>query len=257
MKRLVTVACLSILVVTSLFLALRSTPPAPLAPVIVMPQPYSIPRSRGALFERWVPSQLSWAWLWHLKETFQGRPKVCDLAAAVIDFTGSGDSFLTNFFMPEPEYADATGLRIWLLSEAKLSALRRDLGQTSGAELLYSPRIATADGMQARLIVGSAFPIMGIPTRVGLAVDFLPRVRPNGTDVTTIITLTEAITNSADATAGSSATGATVIQTNLEVAARVQIPKGSGALLLEGPSAAANHKRIGVILSVTTPKPKK
>jgi len=257
MKRLVAVVCLILVLGGGVFLALRPARPVPLAPVVVMPLPYSIPPQKVSLFDRWVPRQPSWAWLWRLKETIAGRPKVCDLAATVFDFTGSGEAFLTNFSLPKPEYADATGLSIWILSEAELSALRPRLRQTPGAEVLQSARIITADGEQARLTSGNTIPIQGVSTSVGLSVDFLPRMRPEATDITTIITLSEVVTNRPGTTAGSSPIGATCVQTNLAVAARIQVPKGSGVFLLEGPSAAANQKRIGVLLSVNSPKPKK
>jgi len=257
MKRLVAVVCLILVLGGGVFLALRPARPVPVAPVVVMPLPYSIAPQKVSLFDRWVPRQPAWAWLWRLKETVAGRPKVCDLAATVIDFTGSGEAFLTNFSLPKPEYADATGLNVWLLSEAELSALRPGLRQTPGAEVLASPRIITADGMQARLMSGNTIPIQGVSTSVGLSVDFLPRMRPEATDITTIITLSEVVTNRPGTTAGSAPTGATCVQTNFAVAARIQVPKAGGVFLLEGPSAAANQKRIGVLLSVNSPKPKK
>jgi hypothetical protein len=257
MKRLVAVVCTILLLAGGIFLALRPAQPVPLAPVVVMPLPYSIPRQKVSLFDRWVPRQLSWAWLWRLKETVVGRPKVCDLTATVIDFTRSGEAFLTALPLPKPEFADTTGLSIWLFTEAELSALRPRLRQTPGAEVLHSPRLTTANGMRARLMSGNTIPIQGVPASVGVSVDFLPRLRPEATDITTIITLSEAITNRPGTTAGSSLTGATCVQTNFAVAARIQVPKAGGVFLLEGPSAAANQKRIGVLLSVNSPKPKK
>jgi hypothetical protein len=255
-KRLVAIACLVILIGASLFLVLRPAQPAPVAPVIVMPLPYRIPPQKVSLFERWAPRQPSWNWLWRVKETVVGRRKVCDLGATVVDFAGTGEAFLINHPLPAPAFTDAKGLRIWLLSEEEMSALGRNLRQQPGSEILYIPRIMTADGMQASLFAGGTFPIRGSQTPVGLAIDFLPRVRPNGTDVTTIMSLTEAITNQASTTAGSPPVGAVCVQTNFEAVARIQIPKGSGVFLLEGPPTGTNQKRIGVVLSVSTQKPK-
>jgi hypothetical protein len=257
MKRLLALGCLSLLLGAACFLTLRPASPAPLATVSVMPLPYSIPSGKISLFDRWVPRQPSWGWLWRLKETIQGRPKVCDLAATVIDFAASGDSLLTNLSLPKADYADTNGQRIWLLSETRLNALRRDLSQMPGAELVCSPRITTADGRQACVMSGSTIPIQGVLRSVGLSMEFLPHLRPDATDLTTIITLTEAITNQVGMSAGPPSTGATGVQTNLAVAARIQVPKWRGVFLLGTPSAAGNHKRIGVLLSVTTPTPKK
>jgi hypothetical protein len=257
MKRLVAVALLIILSGALLFLVVRPAQPAPVAPVIVMPLPYSIPRQKVSLFDLWVPRQRSWNWLWHMKDTIVGRPRVCDLRATVVDFSGSGESFLTNHPLPAPAFTDAKRLRIWLLSDDEMRALGRDLRQESGTEVLFMPGITTADGMQAQLSAGNTVPIMGVPTMAGLVINFLAHVRPIATDVTTIISLTEAITNQPSTTAGSAPAGVLGVQTDFALAARLQIPKGSGVFLLQGEPAAANQKRIGVLLAVTTSPPKK
>jgi len=257
MKRLVAIACLILLLGASLSLVLRPAPAAPVAPVIVLPLPYSIPPEKLSLFERWVPQWASWAWLWRLKETITGRRKSCDMRATVVDFAGTGEAFLTNHPLPTPAFTGTNGLRIWLLSEAEARALGRDLRQKPGPEISYMAGIITGDGGQARLTAGSTFPIMGRSVNVGLAIDLLPHLRPTVTDITTIISLTEAITNQASTTAGPPPASIQNIQTNFEVAARLQIPKGSGVFLLQGEPAAAHQKRIGVLLAVTASPSKK
>jgi hypothetical protein len=256
MKRLIVIVCVVILLGAGLCLLLRPARPAPLAPVIVMPLPYSIPRQKVSMFDRWVPRQASWAWVWRVKETLVGRPRICNLRATFVDCTGSGESLLTNVSLAKPQFTHASGLRIWLLSEDVLGALNRDLRQAAGTEVLASPRIITASGMQASLCVGGTFPIKGVLTPVGLTMDFLPQVRPDATDITAVVELTEAITNQAGATATSSLTNSMSIRTNLAVAARIQLPKGTGVFLLDGPPAAADGKRVGVLLSISTQKPK-
>lgn len=235
---------------------LRRSEPAPVAPVIVMPLPYTIPRQKVSLFDRWVPRRASWSWLWRLKETIVGRPKICDLKATVVDFAASGESFLTSHPLPPPAFADANGLKIWLLSQSDINTLNRNLRQEPGPEILYIPRITTAYGGQAQLRAGSTFPIRGFPVTVGLSIDFFPRLRPNSTDVTAIISLTEVITNQATRAADSTAAGTVDLQTDFKVASRIQVPKGFGAFLLQGPPSAASQKRIGVVLSVNAvPQP--
>jgi hypothetical protein len=238
MKRLLAISCVILLLGAGLFLMLRRSEPAPVAPVMVISLPYKIPRQKVSLFDRWVPRRASWSWLWRFKETVLGRPKVCDLRATVVDFAGSGESFLTSHPLPPPAFADANGLKIWLLSQSEINSLNRDLRQVSGPEILYMPGITTADGMQAQLTSGNTIPIRGSPVTVGLSIDLLSRLRLNGADVTTIITLTEAITNQASGAAEAPATGALDVQTDFKVASRMQVPKGFGAFLLQGPPAA-------------------
>ena len=257
MKRLLAIASFLVLLGAILFLVLRPAQPAPVAPVVVLPLPYRIPPQKVSLFDRHVPRGTSWAWLWRVKDTIAGRRKVCDLGATIVDFASTADSFLAKYPLPTPAFTGTNGLRIWLLNEQEMSGLSRHLRQKPSPEILYIPRIITGAGMQASLFSGGTFPIGGTSTTVGLGIDFLPLARPTGIDVTTIISLTEVITNPASTTADSPLAGTLGIQTNFEAAARLQIPDGSGAFLLEGPPGAANQKRIGVVLSVNMQKPKK
>ena len=257
MKRLIILSCLLIVVVVGFSLALLPSPPAPPASVIVMPLPYSIPRQRISLFDAWVPRNPSWAWLWRLKEQIQGRRKTFDLATTIIDFTSAGDSFLTNFPAAKPAFTNTNGLKIWLMGDPELTALRGGLKRVPGADVLSAGRITTADGMEAQLFSGNTISINGSPGNVGMAINLLPHVRRDSTDLTTIITFSETITNQPGATLDSSQTSTISIQTDFAVAARIQIPKATGVFLLDTGSGAPNHKRIGVILSVNPPPPKK
>ena len=256
MKRLVAVTVLLVLLGGILYLALRPATPPPLAPVTVMALPYRIPPEKASLFDVLIPRRRSWGWVWWLKQTVLGRPKTCDFGATVVKFEGSGERFLASHPLPPPAFADTNGLRIWLLRPDEMNALSNDLRHQSPAEILYMPRIVTCDRMQATLTSGATYTINGVLTPVGLTIDFLPRVRRSTNDVTTVISLTEAVTNQPGASAASSAAGALAVQTAFEVAARLQIPNGSGAFLLQDPPVGEKSKRIGVLLSVNTSKPK-
>jgi hypothetical protein len=256
MKRVVAIACLLALVGTILFLVQRPAQSPPTAALVVLPLPYKMPAQKVSLFERWVPNRPSWSWLWHLKDTVVGRRKVCDFGATVVDFGASAEAFLADHPLPAPAFTGTNGLRIWLLSEQQMSALGRDLRQKPGPEVLFLPRIVTADGMQASLFTGGTYPIAGSPTPVGLKMELLSHARPTGTDVTTIVSMEEVLTNRNNMAAGSLDPSAFNIQTNFEAAARLQLAKGSGAFLLGGPPPSSNQKRIGILLSVNMRKPK-
>jgi hypothetical protein len=242
MKRPVIVVSVIVVVGAGLFLALRPSQPPSLPPVMVMPLPYSIPPPKLSAFDRWIPRKPSSNWAWRLKQTFMGRPKVCTLLATVVDCTGAVQWSLTNQPLPTPAFSDTNGLRIWLLGEAELGALDRRLRQAPGTEVLYVPRITTANGMQARLASLSVVGVAGTSAQVGLTMDFLPHVCRSTNDVTAVISHTEV----------NYGAGKTGILTNMAVAARVQVPEGFGVFLLEGPPAAPGKKRLGVLLSVKT-----
>ncbi|HWH71348.1 MAG TPA: hypothetical protein VNT26_18330, partial [Candidatus Sulfotelmatobacter sp.] len=56
------------------------------------------------------------------------------------------------------------------------------------------------------------------------------------------------VTNQADAPGAASLLPRIAIQTNLDTALRLQIPKGSGFFLLNTNAPDAGHQRIGILL---------
>jgi hypothetical protein len=259
MNRLSTLSLLAIAAAAGLLLALRwSAPkPPPLPPVVIMPASYALPRQRMTLFESWIPRSPAWAWLWRLKEQIAGRHKTIGLTSTIMDLTGSGTSFRTNFSLPKPQFSNTSGLVVWLLDDTQLVKLCGLLERTPGTELLAAPRITTADGMQASLFSGTSVQIDGLPISAGASVDLLGRVRPDATDLTLILNFSEVITNQPGGIPSLRPTNTVSIQTNLSVAARIQIPTATGVFLLDDSPSKTNRKRIGVVLSVTPPLAKK
>jgi hypothetical protein len=94
--------------------------------------------------------------------------------------------------------------------------------------------------------VGESALINGATNRVGLEAGFFPRVRADRTDVFASVHFTEIVTNTAKRPDGRFPSLS--IQTNLDLAIRLKIPKGSGLLLLNGGPMEANGKRVGIIL---------
>jgi hypothetical protein len=257
MKRLVTLFGLIMALVVGVLVVFRSPPTTPPAPIVVMPQSYAFPRQRISFFGKWVPRNPSWAWLWRLKELIAGRFKTIDLTATFIGCNSSSEFFLTDLSLPKPQFTNAAGLKIWLLDDADMNSLRGRFKRTPGVELLASPRITTADGMKARLFSGTTVAIDGLPVSVGVSVDLLGRVRRESTDLTVLLTYSEAITNQPSPVPDSPPTNAISVQTGLAVAARLQIPTASGAFLLDNSPGTTNHNRIGVLLTITPPPSKK
>lgn len=244
----VVVACIAFVVVFS-----HAPPPRP---ILVLPQPYHPPARRAAWPSRWIPVKPSWGWLWRLKEWVLGRPKPIDLVVAIYEFKAAPESVLAGLALGEPELTHTNGLRIWRLGDAELNALRRRLQDFPDSRLLGSPRCSTADRIECSLFQGESFPLSGAMQRVGLMIDFYPRVRRDATELTTAIVLSEAVTNLPGTTAQAPSSGKISILTNLAVATRIQIPKGQGVFLLEARPDAAGPRRIGVIISANQPRPK-
>jgi len=74
-------------------------------------------------------------------------------------------------------------------------------------------------------------------------------MRGESTDLTSILSLTKAVTNRADGVAPSPGIKPISIETNVAIAARFQIPKGSGVFLLIGDRSLTNARMTGMIIS--------
>ncbi len=223
--------------------------PSPPVPAVVMPLPDGIPAQKPTLLERSIPP--TWGWAWRLKELVFGRIKPITLKAAIIDCGGLSNSVSPVFLLREPQFANTSGLQVWILSEDELDAVCRGLEQTPGNEILARPRVVTGDGIECRLYVGTTLSIDGTQRAVGLNADFLPRLRRDSTDLFVVITHIAAVTNQATATTGLPIAQSVSIRTNVAVAARTQIPKGNGAFLLNEDRGVTNGSRVAVTISAS------
>jgi len=98
------------------------------------------------------------------------------------------------------------------------------------------------------MFVGESIVLNGSTNDVGLKAAFFPRVRKESTDLFAVISFSELVTNQPDVPYGFKAGSVVSIRTNLDFAARLQVPKGSGFLLLDGNSVGAARKRFGALI---------
>ncbi len=223
--------------------------PSPPVPAVVMPLPNGIPAQKPTLLERSIPP--TWGWAWRLKELVFGRIKPITLKAAIMDCRGPSNSVSPLLLLRGPQFATTNGLQVWILSEAELDTVCRGLEQTPGNEILARPRVSTGDGIESRMYMGATLSIDGTQRAVGLNADFLPRLRRDSIDLFVVITHTAAVTNQATATTGLPIARSISVRTNVAVAARIQLPKGSGALLLNDDRGVTNGRGVAVTISAT------
>jgi hypothetical protein len=242
-----------------LVLVLRLAPPAsPGARVLALPQPYQMPPQRVSLFDRCIPATPAWAWLWRLKQTIVGQSKQVNLNASVIQFTNSTEAILARLALSQAPFIGTNGVRVWVLEERELNAVRPRITQTPGSEVLYAPRVATADEIISQTSQSQTLTLnhSGVRT-VGLDIALLPRVRGQVTDLTAIFTLSQTVTNPPGISSALAGAGLVSVETNLDVGVRLQIPNRGGAFLLQGNPSATSPRCIGLVLSASLPPRKR
>jgi hypothetical protein len=185
-----------------LFLLLRPSPPLPvLTPVALLTNGF--PAYKPTLFERYVPLNRGWAWLWKLRGLVVGTPRPINLSVTILSC-----SDLPPLPAGPPEYAGTNGLRVWFVSDADLVALRNQLLQMPGAQIIAQPRISTSSGVECALQIGS------------LNARFLGHVHSEKLDLYTRLV---------DAEPGGQEGG---ISTNIDLALRFQVPTTKSVFLL-------------------------
>jgi type II secretory pathway component GspD/PulD (secretin) len=178
-----------------------------------------------------------------------GRRRPVKIYAHIIMLPDSTRAaLLSSRVLASPTFLTPGGLQAWLIHDAEFKALQERFRQTPGVDFLSSPRIMTADGVQATLFSGESISLHGLKNDVGTRLDCFPRVRSQSTDLFVNVTFSEASTNPAGTAAALGTAGLISIQTNLDIAARLQIPKGSGVLFLNGIPGEANHKVFGLLI---------
>lgn len=238
--------------VTVVFLAVVR--PARPAAFMVLRQPWQMPVPLRDRLTRWIPTTPRWAWAWRVEAAVFGQRKPVNLYADVVSLADSSHATLSSLSLGPPNFSDTNGLQVWLLGADQLKALRGHFERTRGTDPLLRARISTADGIESRLFQGESVSLSGSTNQVGLALGCFARVRPDSTDLMAYITLSELVTNDTVALGGPSPLSIISIQTNLDAALRLQVPKGSGIFLFDRSSRDSSRKRIGVIIDPPQPK---
>jgi len=204
--------------------------------------------------ERRIPGTPLWARAWRLEEAVFGQRKRVNLYAEVVSLADSSRATPSSLALGPPSFSDTNDLQGWLIGTDQLKELREHLKHTSGEDPPLHPRISTADGVECQLFQGQSISLSGSTKQVGCTFHCCARVHPDSTDLMACITLSELVTNQTVAPGGSSPLVSISIQTNLDTALRLQIPKGRVIFLLHQSSPDSNCKSIGVIIDPPQPQ---
>ncbi len=212
-----------------------------------------MPVSMRDRLERWIPSYPSWAWAWHLEEAVFGQRKPVKLYADFVPLADSSGTTLSSLSLGPASFSDTNGLQVWLLTVERLKAVREHVKEMSGTDPPLHASIATADGIECQLFQGQPISLNGSTNQVGCTFRCYARVHAESIDLMACITLSEVLTNYAVSPSRSSPLSLISIQTNLDTAMRLQIPKGSGIFLCDRSSGDSPRKHIGVIIDPLQP----
>jgi len=202
---------------------------------------------------RWIPATPGWTWAWRVQEAVFGRRKPVNLSAEVVSLTDISRPRLASLPLGPANFAHTNGLQVWLLGADQLKALREQLSQRLGAEPPFRPRVSTADGIECQLVQGQSIARNGSINQVRSTFGCCARLHRDYTDLMACVTLSELVTNEAAGPGGTSAFTPISIQTNLDMALRLQIPKGRGVFVLDRSSRESGRQSIGVIIDPPQP----
>ena len=231
---------------------------APLPPVAIMNQPYTIPPPKAALLDRIMPTSKAWAPLWRLRYALFGRKQNITIQNTIIDLTGSNQLTVIDFLPGQPDFVNFDGLRVWLLREVELNVLRKRLKEAGDDHVLDSSRVSLGDETEAQLHSGNSISINGKLQQVGFSVDVLPRIHKRTTDLTAVVVYSEAVTNQSVSSVAVSQTGSVSVQTNFALAGRFQLSRESaGIFVLHSAPGLTNQRAMGLLIKPQVMKPKK
>ena len=216
-----------------------------LEPLVMVHRPFAAPLSMRDRFERWIP--MRWAWAWRIEKAVLGQRKTINLNAGVFSLDAQSRARLEEIAGSASARVASNGLAVWFLPASELKNLRTHL-EKDGHAKVYFTRITTADGIGAALgLMEEAVIAWGVTNFPGMEASYFARIEPRATDLVADVVGWGAVTNDSARARGILPTVYT--QTNIDIAVRLQVPKGKGVLLIQNrPGGADAHSGCGFIL---------
>jgi hypothetical protein len=222
-----------VLVVITMVLLLR--PAVSLPPPVVLLQ-NGFPKYKPTLFERCVPVKPGWGWAWKIREFVMGRARTIDLAVVVLEYPELSEKALPGLPLEKASYADTNGFQVWLLGNPDLSGATERIRQLPNSRMVSRPRVSTSSGVECNMQADQ--------TLLGL----LAYAHADRTDLYTRFT-------QVDAPVSNMTSAKSYDESSLGKGLRLQVPHGSGVLLLK--TDLKTGKRIEVALTLAFPQQKK
>lgn len=220
-----------------------SRPAAPPASFIVLHAPYQLPLPLRERIARLMPRKVAASWIyWRLDRTIFGQRKPVNLQFDAIKLAPLHGVGFSKFALCAPDFADADGLQVWQLGQKELETLRDRLKRMPDSDPCGCGRISTGDGTECALAQGQMVTIGRTPCLAGMNIDCFTRSRAEAADVTAHVILSELLTNTVISAAP------ICLQTNLDVALRLQIAKGKGVFFIDSSRGNSGQGPVGVFI---------
>jgi hypothetical protein len=208
--------------------------------LIVLQRPFSPPLSIRERLDRNTLTR--WQWVQALENLILGSPKT--ISCAVFQL-GQQDAMPFEEIVGTVSAEDVTnGLQVWFLPAVSLNGLRTRIAADAHNKV-YRQTTTTPAGTRAALgLMEQAVITNGVASVPGLELLFLPRRSSQTTDLFANVVAFTVVTE--DSKQGGGRIGYT--RTNVDIAVRLQIPKGKGVLLLQGKPGNNKEYQTGFIL---------
>ena len=195
-------------------------------PVTVLPTPFKVPVNRRDEFTHTLgPNR---RWVQRAETLLFGRRRSFDVFAEVIQLPAAG---VTNVEFAQPVFADTNGLKVWFADGVQLKTLSAKIEKFRGAEVLSRPRLSLGEDMAGSLFIGHSVQLKSGMAQLGFELRCVITARADAIELLTGISHTEI----------GQSRGEPTINTNIDLVARLNIPKGSGVLLIKTPTATATN----------------
>jgi hypothetical protein len=219
--------------------------PAP-APLLLLQRPFSPSVRLRDKVESRIPNTASWGWAHNLVSTIFGKRSPVNLDAESFSFRDAFSSRPIEIELGPPAFATrGDKMSVWFLTYGEITSLRARL-ESAALGSSYRCRVNTADGVGATVFVGSSEILNNVTNQVGVHHEYYPLSKPNGTDLFVSVGVSRLETNVSPSLDGTRPS--LYIETNVDLAVRIQIPARKGVFLLQRETLAKGGHSAALVL---------
>jgi hypothetical protein len=210
--------------------------------VSTLTRPFSGPVLLRDRIGRWIPNGSGWNWV---RSVVFGHRNPINLNTELFTSLTTYQQMPTTH-LGRPVFTNSAGIEIWFPTTSQIKVFKDALTKHPAANNLMNSRVSTADGITAALFCGQSVVLHGSTNQVGLETTYCTRTYQERTDLWMSAFFSEMVTNVPN---GNAAPGQEVlVVTNLDVALRLEVPRGNGLILLTPRSNNRQPGCAGIVL---------